>query len=51
MTLEVSPCSRRRQSRELLDRTITEVKQEAVSYLFNLDVEATQAAQDTTDHQ
>jgi preprotein translocase subunit SecA len=41
----------RRQSRELLDRTITEVKQEAVSYLFNLDVEATQAAQDTNDHQ
>ena len=41
----------RRQSRELLDRTITEVKQGAVSYLFNLDVEATQAAQDTNDHQ
>jgi preprotein translocase subunit SecA len=40
-----------RQSHELLDRTITDIKQEAVSYLFNLDVEVTQAAQDSNDHQ
>ncbi len=40
-----------RQSHELLNRTIAEVKQEAVSYLFNLDVEVTQAAEDTNDHE
>jgi preprotein translocase subunit SecA len=40
-----------RQSHELLDDAIADMKQEAVSLLFNLDVEITQAAEDTNDHQ
>jgi preprotein translocase subunit SecA len=40
-----------RQSHQLLERAIADIKQEAVSCLFNLDVEVTQAAEDTNDHQ